>query len=355
MGVDLHIQKALKNFQINLNISSDAKILGVLGPSGAGKSMLLKCISGLVKPDEGKIVIGDHVLFDTAKGIDLPPQKRRVGYLFQNYCLMPHLNVFDNIAFGLSANGKKDNCQRVFELMEKFQLTKLAQHRPSEISGGQQQRVALARALAIEPEILLLDEPFSALDNHLKVHMMQQMLEDLTNYQGMVVMVSHNIDEAYRLCDTIAVIRNGMLVDCGSKRTLIDHPKTAASARITGCKNIAPALRIDDSTFFVPHWGIELKSAAKLRNVHGVGAVRANFIRFATGNESDNVFDAAIVRTIETPFRVTLIIKLSAHANAGSLHWEISRDLWASLKNDQVPLKVYIPPAAALYLISDEV
>ncbi|MBS7528442.1 sulfate/molybdate ABC transporter ATP-binding protein [Fusibacter paucivorans] len=359
MGIDIRIQKTYKNFKFDINMHNDAKMLGVLGPSGAGKSMLLKCIAGLVKPDDGKVVIGNRVLYDSEKNIDLPPQERRVGFLFQNYCLMPHLNVFDNIAFGPSVSGQKYDRQRIDMLMEKFQLTSLAQRRPSEISGGQQQRVALARALAVEPDILLLDEPFSALDNHLKVHMIQQMLEDLSNYQGMVIMVSHNIDEAYRLCDTIAVIHSGKMIDCGEKRMLIDHPKTASSARITGCKNIAPAMRINNTQIAVPNWGIELKTASSFMYTHGIAAVRANFIRMAAGTERENIFSICIRRTIETPFRVTLIFSFSdAHENGqneqnGLLHWEIGRDLWETVQG-QASLKIHIPPESALYLISDE-
>lgn len=186
----------------------DGGVFAILGASGCGKSMTLKCIAGIERPDEGRIVLNDRVLFDSEKRINLPPQKRKVGYMFQDYALFPNMNVVQNIQAGM---GRKPDPKKVREYITGFQLGGLENHMPDQLSGGQKQRVAMARMLASEPEVLLLDEPFAALDSYLKWKMEQQMLELLQEVQKPVLFVSHSRDEVYRLCDTVSCINQGRM------------------------------------------------------------------------------------------------------------------------------------------------
>ncbi|MGH2413649.1 MAG: molybdate ABC transporter permease subunit, partial [Microcystaceae cyanobacterium] len=193
------IQKQLPSFWLNVAFSTQNQPLGLLGASGAGKSMILRCIAGLEKPDKGRIVLNGRVLFDSQRGINLPSCDRHIGFLWQNYALFPHLTVADNIAFGLS-QGKSAACakQQVESYLVSMQLQGLSRRYPHELSGGQQQRVALARALASNPEALLLDEPFSALDTHLRDRVEKLLIATVKQYQGVTLFVTHNLEEAYR-------------------------------------------------------------------------------------------------------------------------------------------------------------
>ena len=170
MALSVHIKKKLKDFELAVDFDMEEGIVGFLGSSGCGKSMTLKCIAGIETPDDGRIVLDDEVLFDKKAGIDLSPQKRKVGYLFQNYALFPHMTVRQNIEAGLEASGKSKQEKKdiVERLLEQFHIKELENSYPVRISGGQQQRAALARMMAAEPKFLLLDEPFSALDTYLK-------------------------------------------------------------------------------------------------------------------------------------------------------------------------------------------
>lgn len=194
------IEKQLANFKLNVAFTAQQETLGILGGSGSGKSMTLRCLAGVETPTRGRIVLNGRTLFDADRQINLPCDQRRVSLVFQNYALFPHLTVAQNIAFGLQHLPKLLRQQQVTQQLALVKLQGLGDRFPHQISGGQQQRVALARALAIEPELLLLDEPFSALDTHLRNQMEQQLLATLSSYQGITLFVTHNLEEAYRLC-----------------------------------------------------------------------------------------------------------------------------------------------------------
>ena len=194
--VDLEIKKQYGKFRLDVAFKSEKKRIGILGASGCGKSLTLKSIAGIETPTEGKIQIGEHVLFDSKNKVNLKPQKRKIGYLFQNYALFPTMTVAQNIAAGLKGS-KQEKEKRVREMAEKFQIQELLKRLPGQLSGGQQQRVALARIMAYSPDVILLDEPFSALDVFLKDHLQQELEELLKDYEGTVIMVSHSRDEAF--------------------------------------------------------------------------------------------------------------------------------------------------------------
>ncbi|MBR2779062.1 MAG: ATP-binding cassette domain-containing protein [Firmicutes bacterium] len=248
MSLDMNIKKDFGGFVLDLELHAENEVLALLGASGCGKSMTLKCISGIVTPDEGYIKVNDRILFDSAKNINLSPQERHVGMLFQNYALFPSMTVEQNLMTGMATRknlGKEQKKQIVREMIDKFYLTGLEKHKPSQLSGGQQQRVALARIMVSKPEILMLDEPFSALDSFLRWELERELMKVLEDFEGTSIIVSHNRDEVYRISDNIAVIADGHKDCYGSKEELFRNPPTYQSALLTGYRYFTRAEYID--------------------------------------------------------------------------------------------------------------
>jgi molybdate transport system ATP-binding protein len=236
----VNIKKKLKEFDLDVDFSLENGCLGILGASGCGKSMTLKSIAGIVKPDEGYVYLNDKYLYNSKDKINLTPQKRNVGYLFQNYALFPNMTVEKNISVG----AKKDK-QKVKEMIEKFNLSGLEKRYPRQLSGGQQQRVALARILAYQPDVILLDEPFSAMDSHLKEKLRLELARTLNEYNGLSILVTHDRDEAYSLCNKLLLLDQGHILAYGDTKEIFDHPKNVKAAKLTGCKNISRIEKID--------------------------------------------------------------------------------------------------------------
>lgn len=240
MEILVDIEKKLNEFDLKVNFEG-SNTISLLGASGCGKSMTLKSIAGIVSPDKGKIIINGKTVFDSENNINLKPQERGVGFVFQNYALFPHMTVFNNIAFSLKKSFTKDEINiKVNDIAKNMEIQELLSRYPRELSGGQQQRVALARALVTEPEILLLDEPFSALDSYLKLHLQEWLEILIKNFKGPVVFVSHNINEVSRICDEIVVIDKGKVIENGSSSSVLNNPKSLQGAILSGCKNISP-------------------------------------------------------------------------------------------------------------------
>lgn len=213
MQLEVNICKKLKEFTLQAEFVLHDGVLGLMGSSGSGKSMLLKCLAGIETPDCGRIILNGRVLFDSAEKINLSPQQRRIGYLFQNYALFPNMSVAENIMCGPRAKGLKQEQSKVIvqAMVNKFQLQGLEARYPRQLSGGQKQRTALARLLAVEPEVILLDEPFSALDAQLKEKLQAQLQQLLQEYGGISVLVSHDRREIERLSDSVLFIHQGNL------------------------------------------------------------------------------------------------------------------------------------------------
>ncbi len=209
--LEVQIYKKLAEFDLDVSFQVNDNILGLMGASGSGKSMTLKCIAGIETPDQGRIVLNDRVLFDSEKKINVPIQKRNVGYMFQSYALFPNMDVYENISVGLRARKVKDVDIVVRKVMKRFQISELASRYPKQLSGGQRQRVALARLMAYEPDVLLLDEPFSALDEDLKEDLLRELKSEL-QISKPVVFVSHNKEEVNELCDFKYKIKLGEIV-----------------------------------------------------------------------------------------------------------------------------------------------
>lgn len=353
MDLLVDIKKKLYGFQLDVSLESQRDIIGILGASGSGKSMMLRCIAGLVKPDEGQIIVNGKTFFDSEKKIDLPIRERKIGFLFQNYALFPNMTVSENIAFGLDHLSKADKKNKVAQLMEKYNLAGLEKRYPTQISGGQQQRIALARAVAVEPDILLLDEPFSALDVHLRNHMIREMSESLKDFQGMTIFVTHNRDEAYQLCDRIAVFNAGKVEAFGEKDKLFQRPVSLETAKITGCKNMAKARKISENTVAVPEWGVRLDSKMKIEHEEGYIGIRANHIRIVDESTKENCFKVWIADESDGPFRTFLYLKIGSQPEKlDDFHFqcEISREQRNEIKDRSGPLYVYLNPEYVFFV-----
>ena len=347
MVLSVNIEKRLPGFSLSMNMSCEKGITGIVGASGSGKSMLLNCIAGLIKPDEGTISLGDRVFFDKAGNINLPPQNRKASILFQNYALFPHMTIKENIAFALDGLAAREKNRRVSRLLEQFHISDFAGRYPSQISGGQQQRAALARALAVEPDILLLDEPFSALDQHLKQNLMREMLEMLGDYEGCVLFVTHNMEEAFRMCENLTVIENGHIEAQGLKQDIFNRPPSCSAARITGCKNILTAIKSAEHEAYIPDWGVSLKSEMNFEGSEGFAGIRANHIKLAEAQDKENCFTAWIADRSESTFSTTLYLKFGEKPydkDDFQLQCEINKDRMKELDGRTEKVNIFIDP-----------
>ncbi len=236
--LEVQLRRRLAGFTLDMAFEHETGVLALFGPSGAGKSMTLRAIAGAIRPDSGRIVIDGEPVFDSARGIDLPPERRRVGYVPQNYALFPHLTVAKNIAFGLGRLPAAERNQRVHDLLSLLDLTGLSDRLPAMLSGGQQQRVALARALATRPRLLLLDEPFTALDGPLRRTLRRELVSLSRRFHTPVVLVSHDLADAQALDATLVVLDRGLVLQHGSVSDVIRRPAGPQVARIAGARNL---------------------------------------------------------------------------------------------------------------------
>ena len=327
MHLRVNIHKAYRGFTLDVAFEHNEGVLGVLGASGTGKSMTLQCIAGIIKPDSGHISLDGRILYDSEKGIDLKPRERRVGYLFQNYALFPHMTVIENIGMGMGLSRRQARQDpRISELLTRLKLDGLAARYPAQISGGQQQRVALARILAYQPQLILLDEPFSALDTYLQEQMYLQLQELLSDWGGEAIMVTHNRDEAYTLCQRLLVLESGRVLGIGGKEDMFANPGKSGVARLTGCKNISRAQRVGEYSLRALDWNLQLISKRPLpENITGCG-VRAHYMRPAEKSDA-NAFAICFHGMSDSPFERTFIVSCGGEE---SLWWKTSRDVEAS-------------------------
>lgn len=345
MSLHVDIKKRLGSFVLESAFEQDGGVLGLLGASGCGKSMTLKCIAGIEKPDEGRIVLDGRVLYDSAARVNLPPQQRQVGYLFQNYALFPNMTVRQNIAVGL--HREKDRRKRERELEDAihlFQLNGLENHRPYQLSGGQQQRVALARILVNRPQLLMLDEPFSALDSHLRLRLQMELKERLGTFGRDVLMVTHSRDEAYHMCGRIAVMESGKIKIVKETKELFADPESICAAAITGCKNIASARKIGEYEVEVPEWGIRLTTAKPVRDDVTAVGIRAHYFNTKT---LQNRADVVYAGEMEEPFEVSVRFRWAGQrADTEPLLWRVSKEK----RGQQFPTALGVAPVNILLL-----
>ena len=350
------IQKNYGDFSLDINLEVHNKPLGLLGVSGSGKSMTLRCIAGLEVPDRGLISINNQIWFDARHKINIPSSQRRVGFVFQNYALFPHLTVRQNITFGVQNLPLIEQIERVDFQLQQMQLQGWEDYYPVQLSGGQQQRVALARALVMNPEILLLDEPFSALDTQLRSKMEKNLIEALAIYDGMTVMVSHNLEELYRICHDLLVISDGQVLASGHKQKIFHSPTTYEIARLTGCKNFSSVEIVSPYSVKALDWDCNLileNAIASQVNYVGIRAHQLTFeeleiLRDDYQPRDINIFPCWLAQSSETPHRITLYIKLNSpatHFNDYHFQVELFKENWQLLKYCSFPWHLRLNPS----------
>lgn len=366
MSLEVAIEKQVQDFRLSVEFKAEGAPLGLLGSSGSGKTMTLRAIAGLETPDRGRIVLHGRVLFDSEERINVPARARRIGLLLQNFALFPHLTVAENIAFGLRRLAQDERNRRVAQQLAAAHLTGMENRYPATLSGGEQQRVALARALAIEPAALLLDEPFSALDTHLRSALERQLRQMLASYGGSTLFVSHNLEEAYRVCGELVVLAQGRTVAQGPKEEIFRHPPTLDVARLTGCKNYSRARRAADGSIEALDWGCKLRVAQPFAKPPAHVAIRAHHVRVRPAGESkaerrENVFPCRLVAMTETPFRVTLDLRvignIGEHAEGTpadaadfQIQAEVFKQQWESFRDLPQPWLVELAPERVFLL-----
>lgn len=328
MSLEVNIEKKVDGFTLRAAFSAGNIPTALLGASGCGKSMTLRCIAGIVKPDNGRIVLDGRVLFDSEQHIDLPPQQRGAGLLFQNYALFPNMTVEQNILCGLKAEKDRAARQaRCAELLRAMRLEPLAKRYPAQLSGGQQQRTALARILAGRPRILMLDEPFSALDSYLREAVESEVGSLLAGFDGTALLVTHNRDEAYRLCPEMVVLDSGRVLRSGHTRDVFADPRSITAARLTGCKNILPCTRVGEHTVHLAGWEQPLTVALPVpEGCCAVGIRAHDFAPCAPG--TPNSLPVQAVTTSENPFDWNMIFTLPG--GEARLWWKVSKETMAA-------------------------
>jgi molybdate transport system permease protein len=285
----------------------------------------------------------------------MPPARRRIGVVFQDYALFPHMTVAANIDFGLHGLPPAERRARVQQQLQQMRIADLARRYPGEISGGQRQRVAIARCMAMQPDALLLDEPFAALDPHLRRQTEGQLRETLAAYHGIVLFVTHDMEEAFRFCTDLLVLDRGQVIASGPRQQLFDQPRTVTAARLTGCKNIARAQLISTQTqrIAVPEWQCELAlNTTPPTGLTHIG-YRSHHLRFAPPQDAPNVFPCWLVETSEAPHEMTLYLRLHAAPAPGDPHpiqADIPKDQWRMLSALPQPWRVQLDPERLLLL-----
>jgi molybdate transport system permease protein len=352
-SLEISVEKALEYFNLEVGFRAGRGALGLLGASGAGKSMTLRMIAGIVAPDRGRIVLNGRVLYDGATGEKTSASQRKIGIVFQDYALFPRMTVAENVGFGLSKLPKGERQARVQRQLEQMHIAELADRYPAEISGGQRQRVAIARCMAIEPQALLLDEPFAALDPHLRRQTEEQLRETLASYNGAVIFVTHDMEEAFRFCSDLLVLDSGKVIASGPKHQLFERPQTVAAARLTGCKNIAPARRVAADLIAVEAWNCELRTSSGVPDALTHAGIRSHQIAFHPAAEGENTFACWLVTTSEAPHEMTLYLRLHEAPQPGEsphLQADVPKDLWQTLSVEPQPWRVRLDPARLLLL-----
>ena len=326
----------------------DKEFVTLLGPSGCGKTTTLRTIGGFVTPKSG------DVFFDGVRINDLPPYKRRVNTVFQKYALFPHLNVQENIAFGLKiAKVPRDEIKkRVDHMLDLVNLSGYGKRSVDQLSGGQQQRVALARIMAYKPDVILLDEPFSALDMYLKDRLQQELQELFEDYEGTVIMVSHSRDEVYRFSEELLIIDQGQIVAAGKTKELFQNPQRKEAARLTGCKNFTRAVYVDEHTAELTDWGITLCTEQRNipENINYIGYRAHDFVP-VWGEGGKNQIPFLLESKAALPFEDNYYLKpANETADPSVISWFVQRENQEKIREKGMPDALEIVEEDVLFL-----
>ncbi|MPW24447.1 ATP-binding cassette domain-containing protein [Alkalibaculum sp. M08DMB] len=345
--LEVSIEKSMGKFKLQSSFKVQKGVLGILGSSGCGKSMTLKCLSGLYNPDSGYINLNGNTLFSDNQKINVQPHKRNIGYVFQNYALFPHLTVIQNIAYGIKDYEHNLRDKMVSEMISRMELLGLENNYPSQLSGGQQQRTALARTLIKRPNLLLLDEPFSAIDSHIKSLLEKELITIIkNNFNGIVLLVTHNVEECYRLCDQIMIMDSGQKIQFGTKEEIIQSPSSVTAARITGCKNFLDVTVLEENSEFLLLKSNDLIFKSAIVKQHCsknmIACIRAHHLNLLPIETNvDNAFDCNILEITDSLFSTTLVL----NCKSCILEIEVSKSSPAyELTQRSNNLKLHIPP-----------
>lgn len=347
MALTVDIKRRLKEFSLDISFHSEKGCTGILGASGCGKSMTLRTIAGITNPDSGRILLNDNVFYDSKQRINLKPQKRRVGFLFQNYALFPNMTVEENVGAGLLKKTPQ-NQEKVENALRRFHLTGLEKRYPKMLSGGQQQRVALARILVCKPDLLLLDEPFSALDAYLKEELQVELKETIKEYDGNTILVTHDRDEAYKLCDNLIIMDKGKVIAHGRTEDMFHKPLNYQTARLTGCKNLSKARKIDDHTVYAIDWETELKVSSRIpEGLNYIGIRAHDFIPLDNREGQINCIELIHPKIVDSPFELNLIFDTPSGAH---IWYKIGQKNVDHTNNIQIPHYLKVNPEQIMLL-----
>lgn len=347
--LSITVRKRFDDFTLDADWSSEQPIVALVGPSGSGKTLTLQCIAGLIAPDAGRIVSAGRVLFDTTTGINLRPQERRVGYVFQGYALFPHMTVLQNVAFArlraprFGAARSAAGPDRTREIIDRLGLAGLVARYPSDLSGGQQQRVALARALATDPDVLLLDEPLSALDAPLRRELCGELSQTLRECGKVAILVTHDLSEAYQIADTVVLYEHGKTTGAVKKNDLLWNPASERVAKLIGARNILRApISEPPADSIVLSWRGGRLEAARSPSHHlraGVGDSLAFFVRpeyvrlirknraVTEGLRQTNLFHGEIVGERDEGTTWALFFRLDAPGVPSQGHFDLEIEI----------------------------
>lgn len=348
MGISVNIRKTYGDFTLDVHFESEKKRIGILGASGCGKSMTLKSIAGIEHPDTGRIQVNGRDLFWKEKKINVKTRDRKVGYLFQNYALFSTMTVRENIACGVRLHGKSRE-ERVNFMIRRFHLRGLEERFPSELSGGQQQRTALARIMAYGPDVILLDEPYSALDMFLKDRLQQEMQEMLEEYPGTVILVSHSRDEIYRFSEELLIMSGGHIVCYGETKKIFENPVYKEAARLTGCKNIAAIERLDDHRIKIPHWGVAMTMSQPVPDDIKYVGIRAHDLEPVWGEPKQNCIKVQVKSQAEEPFEQKFFLRCPGDEENGFC-WFLQREKVKIIQEKGMPDYLEVPERKVLLL-----
>lgn len=327
MSLVLDIKKRYPGLMLDMQLEAGEERVALLGASGCGKSCTLHCIAGVETPDEGKIIVNGVTFFDSAAGINLSPQERKCALLFQNYQLFPNMSVADNVCAGVrhagDAAARKKLAERYLGI---FGLADFAERYPARLSGGQQQRVALARMVAAHPGIFMFDEPMSALDSYLKSALEQNMLDLFGVCNRTVLYVSHDIDEACRLCQRICVMHNGRVEEIGSVEDVVRRPQTLAALRLTGCKNTSRARKIGDQEVEALDWGMTFNVGREVPDGVAYLGIRASYFHVDNRVERGrNSYDLHVARVSDSRFERLVLLDVPRADAPARLQWKVNK------------------------------
>lgn len=338
MALSVNIRKKLGSFQLEVQFEAEQGTpLALLGASGCGKSVTLRCIAGILKPDEGRITLDGVVLYDSAARIDLPPQQRRVGYLFQQYALFPNMTVRQNIAAAVP--NRRERSVQTAELLRRFHLEEVASQRPWQLSGGQQQRCALARILASTPRVILLDEPFSALDSYLQDQLEVELAQTLEQFSGPVVWVSHDRGEVLRNCPEVCVMDRGQAQITQAMKELMAHPGSEAAARLSGCENFVDAMG-HGNTVTLRDWGVTLNCTAPVPDTVCRIGIRARNLHPAE-EQTMNAISCRVVRVVEDTDALTVLLRPDGAApDLPPVRMAATKGSWKKTAGEQIIVTV---------------